>query len=296
MRCSESCKNMKRENEDRISELSDDILTSILSRLTLREAAATSVLSTRWRHLCAYVTHLDFPPFKPPEANLQQNQDEILTKFQAYTKSIDHMLDSHKGNRVKEFRVDMHWVKGGANIDKWLQFAVAKQAEIIALCMKHGGNRYPLQLHKLLIVVGGSPRPRVLRELSLSGVDVDVELLLSSFPLLERLSLAACWKKLRKVSMVGLAALKHVAICGAPYLELVEIEDMMSLVSLRLSHLASPFMVRMNNAPKLVELSTLDGFNCSVPQMFARISPSIRAQLLTLKIQNHCYLLPYPVS
>ncbi|XP_056697416.1 putative F-box/FBD/LRR-repeat protein At3g56780 [Spinacia oleracea] len=39
-----------------INELSDDILTKILSCLPINSAAATSVLSTRWRHLWTGVT------------------------------------------------------------------------------------------------------------------------------------------------------------------------------------------------------------------------------------------------
>ncbi|XP_073153427.1 F-box/LRR-repeat protein At2g42720-like [Henckelia pumila] len=43
---------------DEISELPDDVLVSIISRLTWREATATSVISTRWRHVYTYITRL----------------------------------------------------------------------------------------------------------------------------------------------------------------------------------------------------------------------------------------------
>ncbi|KAL6535674.1 hypothetical protein OROMI_027048 [Orobanche minor] len=277
--------------EDRISDLSDDILTSIICHLTLKEATATAVLSSRWRHLSAYVTHLDFPPFLLPKLVInplngeeEEEQEILLGKlFRHYIKSIDHVLDCHRGSRVKEFRAEMLCMSG-AHIDRWLRFALAKGAETIVLRMKRMLNvdaSYSLRLRNLLIGADGCP-PRV-RDLSLSCVDVDdsdVELLLSgAFPLLESLWLAAaCSRDLRKVSIVGgPPALKHVGICGALYLKSVEIDGAVNLVSLKLRRLGSPISVRINNAPKLVKLSTVDDFICSLPQFFSTISLSFEA-------------------
>ncbi|KAM3328180.1 hypothetical protein P3S68_033642 [Capsicum galapagoense] len=39
--------------EDYLSQLPDDVLLSILGNLTLREAARTTILSTRWRYVFA---------------------------------------------------------------------------------------------------------------------------------------------------------------------------------------------------------------------------------------------------
>ncbi|WKA00559.1 hypothetical protein VitviT2T_018901 [Vitis vinifera] len=46
--------------EDRISKLPNEILVSILSRVTLREAALTCFLSKRWRYLWTYISVLNF--------------------------------------------------------------------------------------------------------------------------------------------------------------------------------------------------------------------------------------------
>jgi hypothetical protein len=44
--------------EDRFPRLPDDILVNILDRLNVREAARTSVLARRWRHLSAVLSRL----------------------------------------------------------------------------------------------------------------------------------------------------------------------------------------------------------------------------------------------
>ena len=45
---------------DRLIELPDDVLVSMLSPLSLREAATTSILSRRWRYVWAFTMSLDF--------------------------------------------------------------------------------------------------------------------------------------------------------------------------------------------------------------------------------------------
>ncbi|KAJ4715181.1 Fbd-associated f-box protein [Melia azedarach] len=46
------------EDDEHISKLSDDILINILSRLTIKEAARTSILSSRWRYLWKSLKHI----------------------------------------------------------------------------------------------------------------------------------------------------------------------------------------------------------------------------------------------
>ncbi|PHT51175.1 putative F-box protein [Capsicum baccatum] len=46
--------------EDHLSKLPDDVLSSILGNLTVRDAARTSILSTRWKYLFASMPALRF--------------------------------------------------------------------------------------------------------------------------------------------------------------------------------------------------------------------------------------------
>ncbi|KAL6650735.1 hypothetical protein ACP70R_009660 [Stipagrostis hirtigluma subsp. patula] len=66
---------------DRLSELPDCVLQdAILSHLTTRQAARTSVLSRRWRHLwrgvpCVDIDHCEFP--RPPDIDRRADLDEF---------------------------------------------------------------------------------------------------------------------------------------------------------------------------------------------------------------------------
>lgn len=63
---------------DRLSKLPDDILLNILDRLHVRDAARTSVLSRRWRHLPSMLSQLviDFVHFMPNGASMLS--DDVL--------------------------------------------------------------------------------------------------------------------------------------------------------------------------------------------------------------------------
>ena len=76
------------DGEDRLSMLTDDILLSILGRVSSRTAARTSVLSTRWKHLPWLLPELsidvkDFlsaPCADPIEENDMEQAMKSLTK------------------------------------------------------------------------------------------------------------------------------------------------------------------------------------------------------------------------
>ncbi|KAF7076175.1 hypothetical protein CFC21_080868 [Triticum aestivum] len=76
------------DGEDRLSTLTDDLLLSILGRVSSRVAARTSVLSTRWRHLSWWLPELSInvkdvlsaPCADPIEANDMEQAMASLTK------------------------------------------------------------------------------------------------------------------------------------------------------------------------------------------------------------------------
>nr|XP_011465992.1 PREDICTED: F-box/FBD/LRR-repeat protein At4g26340-like [Fragaria vesca subsp. vesca] len=120
--------------EDRISDLPDGILLSILSCLLLKEAATTSVLSRRWRDLWASVMSLNFEDeknsrdFKEVKPNIQHRQRR------SFVSMVDAAVKQHTGLTIERFRACFFLDRRFAqSIDEWIEFAVKKRVQILEL-------------------------------------------------------------------------------------------------------------------------------------------------------------------
>ncbi|XP_037419046.1 uncharacterized protein LOC119283726 [Triticum dicoccoides] len=74
---------LKGNKDDRLSALPDDILVNIFDRLSVRDAARTSVLSRRWGQLCAklsrlIISSLDFLPKDASRSSANISDDELV--------------------------------------------------------------------------------------------------------------------------------------------------------------------------------------------------------------------------
>ncbi|XP_065619292.1 F-box/FBD/LRR-repeat protein At4g26340 [Quercus suber] len=157
--------------KDRLSELSDEILVSILSTLPFMEMQRTSVLSKRWRYLWTFTTcHLDFDDsrlltlvwktfyqqkFSGSELdqylmmlvnleNTEFEENSLRTRFVSW---VNRALELHQGNTIDEFRVafDMDGRKFKSEIDNWICFSLRKKVKKLSLdFMMDGVNAYTL--------------------------------------------------------------------------------------------------------------------------------------------------------
>lgn len=126
----------------------DGILCEIISRLTLREAVATSVLSHRWRNLWTHLNNLIFDRtnlFDPYiVTDLHENspftREEkykfLITKTDQFIRSVDSILQHHQGVRVDDFRIHFFLHKiHSLHLDSWVRFAVGSSARKLSLCL-----------------------------------------------------------------------------------------------------------------------------------------------------------------
>ncbi|KAL4183691.1 hypothetical protein AMTRI_Chr11g156380 [Amborella trichopoda] len=106
--------------EDRISELPTEIILMILSMLTIREAARTSVLSRRWRSSWTSIPALNFVP------------DTVYSYSCHWANIVDSVLSRHHGP-ISAFRLDRIIWCSSEDIDRWLSIVSSRGIEDLVI-------------------------------------------------------------------------------------------------------------------------------------------------------------------
>ncbi|KAE7997110.1 hypothetical protein FH972_001772 [Carpinus fangiana] len=293
------------ENKDCISELPDEILVSILSRLTLREAVVTSVLSRRWEYLWASIYTLDFDHRKTSgKITLTQSiklecPELTETERKRYVNWVNCVLGQHRGTTIDEFRIWFDLNKSYArDINRWIKFAMQKRVQRLEIHLSgfrpcnpwpascYTTYTFPYQL--LLYPQLCSDIPwhtfvgfKSLKDLTLKEVNVSCEVLeyfLANCPNLERLVVHES-EHLKKLRVVGSSLpLKHLWVSFCIGLKSIKICDT-NLVSFK--YVGPTTRLLVNNAPLLVDVSISHGMysNFMLRQLSSCFS---QLQVLTL--------------
>lgn len=272
---------------DRISELPDGIVVSIVSLLTLKEAVASGILSRRWRYVWASSMTLNFDIdsiFGSSLAYLEPKLRLERLDIDGYINRVNSVVEQHRGPRIQQFRVFCNITdpRFTGPFIKWFKFAVGKRVQMLELVAGVSGkiqysitypqNRNPNQ--RLDIKQGSTnlnhvcsepdiPRPhhcalsgfKYFKAATFLGVKMAngaLELFLSLCPSLERLSVFYCTKLsgLRAAGSSVAVALKYLEIRGCPALQSVEICGA-NLVSF--SYLGREINLILKIVPRLVE-------------------------------------------
>ncbi|KAK4764460.1 hypothetical protein SAY87_013898 [Trapa incisa] len=186
-------------DEDRISDLPHSIVESILTRLPIREAVKTSILSRAWRYKWAMLTQLVFDDdcaYLPGELGPPK---DTLVKF------VTRCLFLHQGP-IHSYKLSTSFLLNAPDIDQWILFLSRKDVKELILELGEGEwFRIPSCLfscskltHLELCNCELDPPPTFkgftnLRTLILHQVIVAadaIESIISSCPLLENLSLS----------------------------------------------------------------------------------------------------------
>lgn len=184
---------------DKISNLPGHIIDKILSQLSLRDAARTSILSSKWRYKWATLPYLVFDN----QSVLVSSQDLNAVKNKLVN-IVDHVLLLHSGP-IEKFKLSHRDIQGVSDIDRWILFLSRGSVKEFVLEIWKGHrfklpsslylcqNLVHLELFNCLL----KPPPKfngfkTLKSLDLQHITMDqnaFDHMVSSCPLLERLTL-----------------------------------------------------------------------------------------------------------
>ncbi|XP_027103234.2 F-box/FBD/LRR-repeat protein At5g56420-like [Coffea arabica] len=218
--------------EDKISELPDDVLASVLSLLTLKEAMLTSLFSTRWRYQRTHIKHLNFH-LSRKETNDRKYRGHLSKNEKLrHVNRVNCVLDLHKSHFLEKFRIalpldqeDYH-----CELDKWIKFVLSRKVQALEIDLTEPSRRrrrnrriqYTLPLNRTSSNSSFSASFfNAFKSLSLKFVGVDDQMarsFISSCPMLEHLSIQ------------GSSQLKNLQITG-PSLKLNGIPDFIARMS-----------------------------------------------------------------
>ncbi|KAL8039813.1 hypothetical protein ABFX02_10G060900 [Erythranthe guttata] len=242
------------DDDDRISKLPDDILVDVISRLSLKEAGRTSVLSPRWKNVWKHTPFLNFDADDVLQKIMEHHSSKDLIKIEApkYVEWVNSVVRAHKSPTLKEFKIRFHLDnKYESSITQWLEFAFSKQVERLELNHENFVN---LNEYYCLPDFSSFASCKSLKALSLVSVHVTdgaVEFFLRNCPLLEEL-VVCCSHKILDLEVCGPSlVLKHL--------------DLQHSYDFRMLKICAPFLTSLKvqitkgllieNVPMLVDLS-----------------------------------------
>ncbi|GMY31879.1 FBD-associated F-box protein At3g52670-like isoform X1 [Fagus crenata] len=118
---------------DRISNLRNSLLSHILSFLTIKEAVATSILSSRWKSLWTHVPNLnlDDGEFKRiPISSDEESRNRYRFTFDHFVPRIWALRNA---NPLQKFRLRWHFGCDPIHVDTWVRAAIAQGLEELDL-------------------------------------------------------------------------------------------------------------------------------------------------------------------
>ncbi|GMI77278.1 hypothetical protein like AT5G02700 [Hibiscus trionum] len=153
----QGCKRMA--SEDKITTLPDDILLTILSLLTFKEAVATSILSRRWQYLWTSRPNLHI---RYEDVVLKDDRDDVYFRQSGKVhgdykdkciQMVNQVLRGRKGRELQEFGIHYPLLKSSAShIDLWVAFAIAIGVSKLELNFSPYPCLIPLSLNKNYLI------------------------------------------------------------------------------------------------------------------------------------------------
>lgn len=117
--------------EDNISNLPQSIIETILTKLPLRDAVRTSILSSKWRYKWASLTQLEFD-----DKCVYGTHDRALAEINL-VKFVSRFLFLHDGP-IHRFTLSTAYLQSSPDVDQWLLFLSRKDVKELILELGDG--------------------------------------------------------------------------------------------------------------------------------------------------------------
>lgn len=292
------------DKSDTINTMPNEILTNILSCLTMKEAGRTSVLSTRWRYQWTYSSGvLDFD-YSLRSYMLRREDTGILSRcrtfvfeWKRFMTHLEHVMQTLRSPSVRGLRICMD-LGNPAKLAEWLKFAAEKNVQILDLDFSYNFTLpfFETSVYIRNKLLSNSFKLKSLRVLRLVSVDVTGEVLegfLASSPLLETLCVIAS-RKLVQLRVCGLALkLKHLELLDCRHLVSIYIcaENLMTF-----RYIGDCEKIKFESVPNLVEASfggqycTFLQLNMDDAQLYELLS---QLHVLKLKVKGYYQVCDY---
>ncbi|KAL3827941.1 hypothetical protein ACJIZ3_016743 [Penstemon smallii] len=196
------------ERHDIISQLPDDILCSILGRLSIIEVVRTSILSRKWMNLYKIIPHVTFA-----HATFCSGVHSSSVVLQKMVEGVDAFLEHYSGPKLVSFCLSFRFTEANINIlKKWMRSLSILRLEKLELMVCHATGPVPLFSWHLLseasslnfVGLHGFYLQPELRNQSYNPIKIielhrstlapgGLECILSSCPSLESLTISKCF-------------------------------------------------------------------------------------------------------
>ncbi|KAK8591845.1 hypothetical protein V6N13_031871 [Hibiscus sabdariffa] len=276
---------------DRISELPQELLSQILSSVSLKEALRASAVSLVFRDLWKFYTGcLNFDASK----TLMLDPKRLLKERDGYVEWITRVLTGHEASTIDELRVRCDLTgQNRRDIDRWIGIALMKSVKCLELDFKPCGSSHRRDdaYYRLGWKFCSSSEIKSLTSLRLKHVEVSGQVLesfLSNFPLLETLHVSHS-KKLQHINVCGSSLrLQHLHVSFCKYIKRIEVSAP-NLVSFEYGgDRCTELQIDLNYVPKLRDVSYWGQWDVTPLDIFYKAFPSCLAacsQLVNLSVR-----------
>ncbi|XP_010442411.1 PREDICTED: F-box/FBD/LRR-repeat protein At1g51370-like isoform X2 [Camelina sativa] len=122
-----------KEEEDRISQLPEHLISEILDHLSTKDAVRTSVLSTRWRYLWQSVPGLDLSSYE-------------FSKFDAFVSFVERFFNSHRESWIRKLRLS-YCSLGRSYLESWIDAVTTRRIQHLKIDYDGYDKKIPLSLY-----------------------------------------------------------------------------------------------------------------------------------------------------